>query len=142
MSDDPNDSSAQPEAESERKPFTYSDPATPEEYDRLRASREELGRASGKLVDRSEYGLFRSKQGKAPAWVSYTSLGIQMAVILAGPVWLGVWLGEKYDFKPWGAVIGFAFGGPASIAHVIIAANRMNDSLKKSKAREQFQAKP
>jgi len=49
----------------------------------------------------------------------YTGLGIQLAATIGGMTWLGWWLDEKFETKPW-LLIAFAmFGGFAGIFNFI-----------------------
>lgn len=139
MSDDqqstPPDSPAGPEAARGHKPFAHSNPVTPEELAALAKSREGLAEAAAGAKRAGSLSKLAAGPARgANAWARYTGLGIQMAVMIAGPTWLGLWLGQRYDFEPWGVVIGFLFGAPAAITSVILSANRMNREEQRVKA--------
>ncbi len=43
-------------------------------------------------------------------YARYSGLGIQMAVSLAVPLYLGWWLDERYGSSPWGILVGIFLG--------------------------------
>ena len=64
--------------------------------------------------------------------MAYSSLGIQVAVIVGGFAYLGKWLDEKYPMeKRWFTLALVLFGVAVSIYYVIRQLNEMNERDKK-----------
>lgn len=83
-------------------------------------------------------GLDPDKKFKIPngqnarAVLAYSSLGIQVAVIVGGFAYLGKWLDEKYPMdKRWFTLALVLFGVAASIYYVIRQLNEINDRNEK-----------
>lgn len=52
----------------------------------------------------------RNKKDLMRDYARYSGLGIQMAVSLAVPLYLGWWLDERYGSSPWGILVGIFLG--------------------------------
>jgi F0F1-type ATP synthase assembly protein I len=60
--------------------------------------------------------------------LAFSSLGIQIAVVVGGAGYLGRWLDQKYhSTKPWFTVALVLIGVAASMYYVLKQLNEMND---------------
>jgi F0F1-type ATP synthase assembly protein I len=51
-----------------------------------------------------------AEKGRAPEWVRYSGIGIELVGAVAGFALLGYWLDGRYTPKPWGMVGGLILG--------------------------------
>lgn len=69
------------------------------------------------------------------AYARYSTLGIQMAVIIGGCVWLGVWLDGRYNPGGSGWTVGLSLFGVAAALYQV-----MNGVIRITKEREAEEA--
>lgn len=66
---------------------------------------------------------------QAPSTLELSGLGIEFASIFVSTVLLGNYLQNKFDFSPWGVMIGAALGFTASLYHVIKRSKEISKRL-------------
>ena len=74
------------------------------------------------------------------SWIATSSLGIELAVVLGGSVWLGNKADRKYGTEPFGVLGGVLFGfiyGSYSFWKLL-----KMDEVKKKKEKDKSEAKP
>lgn len=69
----------------------------------------------------------KSINKKVSPFIRFTTLGIQMGVVIAFFTWLGIFLDEKFKLKtPWWTIILSLFGVCASLYLVIKEVTKMS----------------
>lgn len=79
------------------------------------------------------------KKNRPPSWISTSSLGIELAVVLGFSVWLGNKADRKYGCEPLGVLGGVLFGfiyGSYSFWKLL----KMNTTTKKKKDKKDSDA--
>jgi len=102
----------------------YSDPVQPHEYESLASHQAELKQAAAEVQERRSLGCLRRESRGEKAWLKYSAMGIQMAVMMVVPALIGWWIDTEAESKPWGLVIGCSFGAFAGMFYVIFTVLR------------------
>jgi len=61
-----------------------------------------------------------------PNWGSMSGIGLQVAVGVGLGVLIGLWLDRKFDWSPWGMLIGLALGLAGGLYSMFREVNRIN----------------
>lgn len=103
-------------------------------------------RRHAELVDKHVYGdpKRRPQQGRAP-WFKATSaasIGIEIAVAVAGCTLVAMWLQNNYThWEPWTMLIGLGIGIGAAVKALVRTAKQFQAEIAEREAREREQGR-
>jgi F0F1-type ATP synthase assembly protein I len=102
------------------------EPPSPDEYGRLQKNADQLRQSA--LSDRSDKEVKRRRQQEGlHAYVRYTGIGLQFALVMALPTGAGYLLDGWLGTLPWITVVGAVFGGVGAMVWVVRAVDRMEN---------------
>ena len=65
-------------------------------------------------------------EDKEPNWGHFLGLGLQVAIGVGLGLWIGGWLDRRFNWTPWGTLIGVLLGGGAGMYLLIKEAMKAN----------------
>jgi len=61
-----------------------------------------------------------------PNWGHFLGLGLQVAIGVALGLWIGGWLDRKFNWSPWGTLLGIMLGAAGGLYLLVKEAIKAN----------------
>jgi F0F1-type ATP synthase assembly protein I len=105
-------------------------PPSPEEYERLRQDAEKL-RQLPHSGESDEARRRSDMKSGTHAYIRYTGIGLQFALMIVLPLGLGYWADVSFGTLPWLTVVGAAAGSVGGMVWVVKSVLRVESKDEK-----------
>jgi F0F1-type ATP synthase assembly protein I len=99
---------------------------SPDEYQRLKVEAERVRQTHQSGVSDEDVRRSSIKQG-THAYIRYTGIGLQFALMIVLPLGLGYWLDKQFNTLPWLMVAGALLGSVGGMVWVVKSVFRMEN---------------